>query len=69
MEQTIRLRKGLDLHLEGEAEKVVRKLTDLRDVAVRPTDFTGLTPKLLVREGDEVVAVFEHCNLHGLWKA
>lgn len=20
-------------------------------------------------EGDEVVAVFEHCNLHGLWKA
>ena len=56
MEQTIRLRKGLDLHLEGEAEKVVRKLTDLREVAVRPTDFTGLTPKLLVREGDEVVA-------------
>ena len=20
-------------------------------------------------EGDEVVAVYEHCNLHGLWKA
>ena len=56
MEQTIRLRKGLDLHLEGEAEKVVSKLTDLREVAVRPTDCTARTPKLLVREGDEVVA-------------
>lgn len=23
----------------------------------------------VLAEGDEVVAVYEHCNLHGLWKA
>ena len=56
MEQTIKLRRGLNLHLEGEAQKVVRQLPQPAEVAVRPTDFTGLTPKLLVREGDEVVA-------------
>lgn len=30
----------------------------------------GDEPKVsfAIEEGDEVVAVYEHCNLHGLWK-
>ena len=56
MEQTIKLRKGLNLHLEGEAQKVVRQLAAPAEVAVCPPDFTGMVPKLLVREGDVVAA-------------
>ena len=56
MEQTIKLRKGLNLRLEGEAQKVVRQSAASAEVAVCPPDFTGLVPKLLVREGDEVQA-------------
>ncbi|MBQ4424924.1 MAG: desulfoferrodoxin Dfx [Lachnospiraceae bacterium] len=31
----------------------------------------GASPKasFVLAEGDELEAVFEHCNLHGLWKA
>ena len=31
----------------------------------------GQAPKasFVMNEGDEVVAVYEYCNLHGLWKA
>jgi len=25
--------------------------------------------EFLIKDGDEVVAVYEYCNLHGLWKA
>lgn len=56
MKKTIKLRKGLDLRLEGEAQEFVRQAEVPQEVAIRPTDFTGLTPKLLVREGDEVKA-------------
>ncbi len=27
------------------------------------------TAQFMLAEGDEVVAVYEYCNLHGLWKA
>lgn len=56
MEKTIKLRKGLDLHLRGEAQEFVRQADVPKEVAIRPTDFTGLMPKLLVREGDNVKA-------------
>ena len=25
--------------------------------------------KFMLTEGDEVIAAYEYCNLHGLWKA
>jgi Na+-transporting NADH:ubiquinone oxidoreductase subunit A len=56
MSDTITIRKGLDLPIGGAAEL---RLTDARSIstyAVKPTDFVGLTPRLLVEEGD-VVAV------------
>ena len=51
MTDTITIRKGLDIPIGGAAEK---RLTDARNImtyAVKPTDFVGLTPKLLVEEG------------------
>ena len=54
MSDTITIRKGLDLPIGGAAEL---RLTDARSIstyAVKPTDFVGLTPRLLVEEGDVV---------------
>ena len=54
MSNTITIRKGLDLPISGSAEL---RLTDARSIAtyaVKPTDFVGLTPRLLVEEGDAV---------------
>ncbi|HEY9113376.1 MAG TPA: Na(+)-translocating NADH-quinone reductase subunit A [Bacteroidales bacterium] len=49
------IKKGLDIKLLGEAEKT---LVDLNAVkfAIKPTDFIGCFPKMLVKEGDEVKA-------------
>lgn len=54
MSDTITIRKGLDLPIGGAAEL---RLTDARSITtytVKPTDFVGLTPRLLVEEGDAV---------------
>ena len=54
MSDTLTIRKGLDIPVDGAAEL---RLTDARSVttyAVKPTDFVGLTPRLVVEEGDVV---------------
>ena len=56
MSDTITIRKGLDLPIGGAAEL---RFTDARSIstyAVKPSDFVGLTPRLLVEEGDAVKA-------------
>lgn len=30
--------------------------------------FDAPTAEFLLADGDELVAVYEHCNIHGLWK-
>ncbi len=49
------IRKGLDIKLLGEAEKTVVDLNS-RLFAVKPVDFIGCFPKILVEEGTEVKA-------------
>ena len=56
MSKVIKIRKGLDISLKGSAEKVLSKFSLSVDYAVKPTDFQGLTPKLVVKEGDAVLA-------------
>ncbi len=54
MRDTITIRKGLDIPINGAAEL---RLTDARSIAtyaMKPTDFVGLTPRLVVEEGDSV---------------
>lgn len=52
----IRLHRGLDIPLKGMAELNVEKSIIPDVVAVKPTDFKGVTPKLMIREGDAVKA-------------
>lgn len=52
----IKIKKGLDIKLAGEASKLSVNLQLPEIFALKPTDFSGLTPKLLVKEGDEVKA-------------
>jgi len=56
MSNNIYLKKGLDLPISGEAVQQTKKVIVPDIVAVKPTDFRGLVPKLLVREGDKVLA-------------
>ncbi|MDE5612636.1 MAG: Na(+)-translocating NADH-quinone reductase subunit A [Odoribacter sp.] len=56
MSKVIKLRKGLDIQLKGEAEKVVQPAGKLTSCALKPTDFRALTPKLMVKAGDAVKA-------------
>ena len=42
--------------IEGVAEYRVSDARDIATYAVKPTDFVGLVPKLLVAEGDRVSA-------------
>ena len=55
MSQTFVLKKGLNIPIEGEAELRVSKTIAPCIVAVRPTDFKGFLPRLLVKEGDPVL--------------
>ena len=52
----IKIKKGLDLPIEGVAECRVSDARDIALYAVKPTDYVGLVPRLLVAEGDRVSA-------------
>ena len=52
----IQLNKGLDIPVKGAAELKIEKSIISEVVSVKPVNFKNLTPKLLVREGDEVKA-------------
>lgn len=56
MSKVIKIRKGLNIKLAGKAEKVLEKTELLSTYAVKPTDFPGLVPKLLVKPEDKVKA-------------
>ncbi len=49
MSETIKLRKGLNIKLKGSAKQELETLSLPVTVALKPTDFPGLTPKLLVK--------------------
>lgn len=52
----IKLKKGLNIPINGVPQPVIKKSVVSEEVAVKPTDFKGITPKLLVKEGDAVKA-------------
>ncbi|MGN0281508.1 MAG: Na(+)-translocating NADH-quinone reductase subunit A [Prevotella sp.] len=56
MVNIIKLRKGLDIKLAGEAEKKKIQLKSNGKYSLAPTDFVGVTPKVVVKEGDKVKA-------------
>lgn len=56
MSKVIKLNKGLDIKLIGEAGRKLTKLPLFHAYAVRPDDFKGVIPKMLVKAGDAVKA-------------
>lgn len=56
MTKVIKLRKGLDIHLKGKAEKVKMKINIGKEVALCPDSFPGIQPKVVVKEGEHVKA-------------
>jgi Na+-transporting NADH:ubiquinone oxidoreductase subunit A len=54
MSEIIKIKRGLDIKLQGKAEKTVLKTGLSGLYSLKPTDFIGLMPKLLVKAGDPV---------------
>lgn len=55
MSQNIVLKKGLNIPIKGAAELRIANVRTPDTVAIQPSDFKGLLPRLLVREGDSVL--------------
>ena len=53
MSNNIDLKHGLDIPVAGKAAQKTRKTVVPDVIAVKPTDFKGLVPRLLVKEGDK----------------
>ena len=56
MSNNIDLKKGLNIPIKGIAKPVVSKTVVPDMLSIVPSDFKGLLPRLLVKEGDRVLA-------------
>jgi Na+-transporting NADH:ubiquinone oxidoreductase subunit A len=56
MSKDIRIKKGLDIKLVGEAEQTTSSISLSSLYAVKPEDFHGIIPKLIAKDGAEVKA-------------
>ena len=54
MTKVIKLRKGLDINLKGKPAEEIAQVKCPGEYALVPDDFTGVKPKVVVREGDKV---------------
>lgn len=52
----IKIKKGLNIKLDGEADKIISESPKSSVYAIKPTDFVGVIPKMIVKAGDEVKA-------------
>ena len=56
MSKSIKIRKGLDIRIKGDAERSSIEAPLSSTYAIKPTDFHGLIPKLLKKVGEQVKA-------------
>ncbi len=56
MSKDIRIRKGLDINLVGAAEQTTSKAVTSNVYSLNLDDFHGITPKMLVKQGEKVKA-------------
>ncbi|HET8808688.1 MAG TPA: Na(+)-translocating NADH-quinone reductase subunit A [Flavobacteriaceae bacterium] len=57
MSKDIKIKKGLDLRLKGEAEKILEDAPRSKTYAIKPPDFHSVVPKLVVKkEGTKLLA-------------
>lgn len=56
MSRIIKIKRGKDINLVGEASRDITTVSPPSTFAIKPTDFKGLIPKMMVKAGDEVKA-------------
>jgi len=56
MSQDIQIKKGLDIKLKGESEKVTENASSSNVFTLKPEDFHSIIPKLSVKVGEKVKA-------------
>lgn len=56
MSKDIRIKRGLTLRLEGEAEKELVKAPRSKTFGIKPPDFHSVVPKMVVKEGAKLLA-------------
>lgn len=56
MSKDIRVRKGLDLKLKGEADNAIVDASKSSVYAIKPADFHAVVPKMVLKEGASVKA-------------
>jgi Na+-transporting NADH:ubiquinone oxidoreductase subunit A len=56
MSKDIKIKKGLTIKLQGDADKTLSNAPRSRTFAIRPSDFHLITPKMVVKEGGKVQA-------------
>ncbi|MEM7086544.1 MAG: Na(+)-translocating NADH-quinone reductase subunit A [Bacteroidota bacterium] len=56
MSKDIKIRKGLNIRLKGEADKTLSNAPRSRTFVIRPEDFHLITPKMVVKVGAKVKA-------------
>ena len=54
MADLVKIKRGLDIPLVGEAAKNIQAAPKADMYAIVPDDFHGVTPKILVKSGEEV---------------
>ena len=56
MGKEIKIKRGKDISLEGKPTSEMYSVSPSTTFAVKPIDFKGLVPKMMVKQGDEVKA-------------
>ncbi len=56
MSKDIKIKKGLNIRLKGEASKTLSKAPRSRTFVIRPSDFHLITPKMEIKEGVKLQA-------------
>ena len=56
MSKAVKIRRGLNIALQGKADKVHANANEAKQYAIKPTDFHGLMPKLVGKEGHKLKA-------------
>ncbi|MEN8186578.1 MAG: Na(+)-translocating NADH-quinone reductase subunit A [Bacteroidota bacterium] len=54
MSKDIRIKKGLDIKLKGQAQQKLSSVPRSKIFAIKPSNFHGIIPKMTVRVGDKV---------------
>ena len=54
MAEVIKIKKGLDIKISGQAEKIYTKAPRAKTFAIKPSDWHGLTPKIIPKLCDPV---------------